>query len=304
VFDVTEGSSGTCTPPATHKYFCTAEVGYDGPTGLGTPDGVPSSASVRVTGLEPADGPLAGGATVTITGKNLTGAVGVTFGSSEAASFTVESDSRISAVTPPGTGTVDVRVSTGEDTSGIVEADRYTYAPPPIVKKLSVKKGTPAGGTPLTIKGSGFTESSIVRFAGVQASSVTFESASLLSVTSPPGIAGPADVTVTTLDGTSAISGSDRFKYGAPTITKVSPGSGPATGGTSLTIEGAGFAPGTGNTVFTFRGTASGSVQCGTTTQCTVVAPGAKAGTIDVRAQVGRAKSKKTPPDDQFTYDS
>jgi subtilase family serine protease len=33
--DVTSGSNGTCTP----AYFCTAEVGYDGPTGMGTPDG-------------------------------------------------------------------------------------------------------------------------------------------------------------------------------------------------------------------------------------------------------------------------
>ena len=39
LFDVTEGSNGTCTP-AEHSYFCTAEAGYDGPTGLGTPNGV------------------------------------------------------------------------------------------------------------------------------------------------------------------------------------------------------------------------------------------------------------------------
>jgi N-acetylneuraminic acid mutarotase len=34
--DVTSGSNGTCTP----AYLCTAGPGYDGPTGLGTPDGV------------------------------------------------------------------------------------------------------------------------------------------------------------------------------------------------------------------------------------------------------------------------
>jgi hypothetical protein len=33
--DVTVGANGTCTP----AYLCTAEVGYDGPTGLGTPHG-------------------------------------------------------------------------------------------------------------------------------------------------------------------------------------------------------------------------------------------------------------------------
>jgi subtilase family serine protease len=35
LFDVTSGSNGTCSP----GYLCTAGVGYDGPTGLGTPSG-------------------------------------------------------------------------------------------------------------------------------------------------------------------------------------------------------------------------------------------------------------------------
>ena len=36
LFDVTSGSNGTCDP----AYFCTGEVGYDGPTGMGTPNGI------------------------------------------------------------------------------------------------------------------------------------------------------------------------------------------------------------------------------------------------------------------------
>jgi subtilase family serine protease len=35
LYDVTSGSNGTCSP----TYLCTAGVGYDGPTGWGTPDG-------------------------------------------------------------------------------------------------------------------------------------------------------------------------------------------------------------------------------------------------------------------------
>jgi len=41
--DITEGSDGTCTPPASHAYFCTARVGYDGPSGLGTLKGAPEA---------------------------------------------------------------------------------------------------------------------------------------------------------------------------------------------------------------------------------------------------------------------
>jgi subtilase family serine protease len=36
LYDVTSGQNGTCDP----AYLCTGEVGYDGPTGNGTPDGI------------------------------------------------------------------------------------------------------------------------------------------------------------------------------------------------------------------------------------------------------------------------
>jgi subtilase family serine protease len=35
LFDATSGSNGTCSP----SYLCTAQTGYDGPTGLGAPNG-------------------------------------------------------------------------------------------------------------------------------------------------------------------------------------------------------------------------------------------------------------------------
>jgi streptogramin lyase len=41
LFDVTKGTNGgKCTPPAEDEYYCVAKVGYDAPTGWGTPDGV------------------------------------------------------------------------------------------------------------------------------------------------------------------------------------------------------------------------------------------------------------------------
>jgi subtilase family serine protease len=36
LYDVTSGANGSCSP----AYLCHAETGYDGPTGLGTPNGV------------------------------------------------------------------------------------------------------------------------------------------------------------------------------------------------------------------------------------------------------------------------
>ena len=37
--DVTSGKNGECSEP--FDYLCTAGIGYDGPTGWGTPHGVP-----------------------------------------------------------------------------------------------------------------------------------------------------------------------------------------------------------------------------------------------------------------------
>ena len=36
LYDIVAGANGTCTP----AYLCTAEIGYDGPSGWGTPDGI------------------------------------------------------------------------------------------------------------------------------------------------------------------------------------------------------------------------------------------------------------------------
>jgi hypothetical protein len=54
-----------------------------------------------ITGLDPNSGPAAGGTSVVISGRNFTGTTAVMFGSNAAASFTVDSDSQITAVSPP-----------------------------------------------------------------------------------------------------------------------------------------------------------------------------------------------------------
>jgi hypothetical protein len=55
LYDVTSGSDGTCTS----AYLCTGEVGYDGPTGWGTPDGI--GAFTALAGQLPQNGRLSAG---------------------------------------------------------------------------------------------------------------------------------------------------------------------------------------------------------------------------------------------------
>jgi IPT/TIG domain len=83
----------------------------------------------------------------------------------------------------------------------------------PAVTKLNPKTGPSAGGTAVTVTGTGFTAAATVRFGAAAASEVTFHSASSLTAVSPPGSAGPVDVTVTTAAGTSPTGAKDQFKY-------------------------------------------------------------------------------------------
>lgn len=81
-----------------------------------------------VTGIDPASGPATGGTQVTITGtKFVDGGSKVKFGTSDATSFTVTSPTNIIAISPAGTGTVHVTVTTADGTSVTGTADQFSY---------------------------------------------------------------------------------------------------------------------------------------------------------------------------------
>jgi alpha-tubulin suppressor-like RCC1 family protein len=81
----------------------------------------------QIASIDPYQGPEAGGTSVTITGINFTGATKVEFASKEATSFTVNSPTSITAVSPPGTGEVEITVTTPEGTSHTGPRDTFTY---------------------------------------------------------------------------------------------------------------------------------------------------------------------------------
>ncbi len=101
-----------------------------GPTALTTQLLSISPGLPVITNVDPNFGPISGGTSVTITGLNFTGATAVLFGSTPAVSFIVNSDNSITAVSPPGTGTVDIRVVTPSGISAITPADQFTYLAP------------------------------------------------------------------------------------------------------------------------------------------------------------------------------
>jgi hypothetical protein len=89
-----------------------------------------TSSPPAVTAVSPSSGTEAGGTAVQILGSGFSGASAVRFGTAEATEFSVESPGSIIAVAPPGTGAVDVTVTTPAGTSAIGAADVFTYSPP------------------------------------------------------------------------------------------------------------------------------------------------------------------------------
>ncbi len=249
-----------------------------------------------VTGISPTAGPLAGRTSVIIRGTGFTGASRVLFGTT-AVSFMLNSDTQITAVSPAGSGTVDVKVTTPGGTSATSTVDRFTYLPAPIITAVSPTSGPAAGGTSVTITGSNFNGATKVLFGTVAANNVKVVSATQITAVSPAG-SGAVDVKVTTPGGTSATSTADRFTYvPVPTVTGISPTSGPVAGGTNVTITGTGFTEVSkvlfGPTVSIFTVNSS--------TQITVISPPSSAGTVHVRVTTPGGTSA-TSDFDQFTY--
>jgi IPT/TIG domain len=230
-----------------------------------------------VSAIAPTIGTTAGGTVVILTGQYFTGAT-VKFGSSAATSVTVNSTgTSITATSPPGSGTVDVTVTTPSGTSATSSADQFTYGtPPPTVSSVSPSGGTVAGGTSVVITGTGFTGATAVTFGGVAATIGTV-SATSITATTPAHGAGAVNVQVTTPAGTGT--GGNLYTYGAslPTVTSISPTSGTTLGGTIVTITGTGFS---GTPLVTINGIAAGNVIVTSPTTLTAVTP-AGTGTND-----------------------
>ena len=229
---------------------------------------------------------------MTITGSGFTGTAAVTFGGTAATSFTVNSDTSITAVTPGGpAGAVDVAVARPDGSASLPNGFTYTAVAPPVITSVAPNTGPEAGGTSVTITGTGFTGATAVTFGGTAAASFTVVSDTSITATTPAHAAGAVDVAVARPDGSASLP--NGFTYTVvppPVITSVAPTTGPTAGGTSVTITGTGF---TGATVVTFGGPAATNITVVNDTTITAIDAGAcgRGG----RRRGGQAGPKRQP---------
>jgi hypothetical protein len=246
------------------------------PEGSGTaPVAYTYSAAPVLAGLNTSAGPVAGGNIVTLTGTGFTGASQVRFGTSPASSFTVLSDSQISATVPAGTGTVVLAVTTsGGESNGIA----YAYSAMPTVGSVNPTAGPLTGGNSVTITGTGFSLASTVLFGTSSATSFTVLSNTQIAAIAPAGSAGLAGVTVVTPGGLATRSGAYTYAAG-PQLTAISANQGPTAGGNAITIYGTHF---TGVTAVSFGALPAAFFVVNSDSQITVIAPAGAPGSVSV----------------------
>lgn len=277
----------------------------------------------KVTKVSPNNGPVAGGVSVTISGGYFTSDCVVDFGN-VAGTVVDFTPTQITAISPPGAGTVDVRVTNMYGTSAATPADQFA-APSPLAP--SVTSVTPAGGPPVppfippppfrpplpdpsyavSVIGTGFVlpaDSTVVNFGtNNEGSSVKVLSLTELTVVPPMTGSGIVDVTVTNSLGASATETGDRFSFGTPIVTSVSPSSGPMKNASLVTIKGFGFTKGctvsfgnnkTTNVTINSEGTAIKATPPDIDT--------AKSKTVDVTVTTTDGLTSATVPEDEYTY--
>ncbi len=263
------------------QLFATADSGtatvratVNGNTGA-TNVGIGQPATFFVSSVDPNIGSPQGGEQVAILGGGFQQPVRVTFNGAAATVRSV-SGSRIVVTTPSAAAAgVDIGVGETESVSVTVTinvneidqaqdtiANGFTYAlgggtEQPQVFGVDPPSGSNDGGTQVVITGTGFqapvqvlfgTGTSAASFNGVSATIVSVTPSQIVAITPPARGFGQdlqnqvVDLLVKNLNtGFSTVS-TDQFKYGVDVlITSMGPGSGPATGGTLVTIHGQGF---------------------------------------------------------------
>ena len=203
-----------------------------------------------VTGVTPAQGPVAGNQSVTISGSNFSASGnGVTLGGTAATVF-AESSTSITVRTPfHAAGAVNVVVTTaGSQTA--TATNGYTYVAAPAVTAVAPTVGGRAGGQSVVLTGTNFAGTSSVLFGSTPANSFTVNSNTQITAMAPAHAAGGVNITVTTAGGTSATGAANAYVFTAPITSSVVVGTSPIVAGASSQLTFTLTNPNSGAAVF------------------------------------------------------
>lgn len=277
----------------------TADAGAaDGGADAGSPDAGRVVLSVRT--VTPPRGQLAGGTVVVLAGRGFVDGfaqVGgleasaktqVSFGGNAAVDVNVIDDDTLEVKSPTGArGAVDV-VLTNPNGSFACEKC-FTYYESIELARVTPAQGATAGGDAFTLAGKGFIPGVLVLVGPSAATDVSVApDGASLTATTPPGVAGSADVGVVGPNSAAFLRRS--FVYvAAVEADRVSPPASPLAGGVDVTVTGTGF---TGDATVQFGGVDALSVAVASDTSLVARAPPASAtGAVDVTVKTRRGRA-------------
>jgi YVTN family beta-propeller protein len=230
--------------------------------------------SDMATTVIPDQGSTAGRTTVTLTGHHLANATAVHFGTAQAA-VTANTATSLTVTTPAGSGAVPVTVTTPGGTGTL---GSFYYAPFPALTGISPAAGPAAGSDDeIVITGRNLAGAIDVYFGPTRAVIQTVSDTQITVRAAGAPAPGGTAVTVITPGGTT-----DGLSYtylDPSTVTGVSPNTGPATGGTEVTITGTGLAS---TDQVTFNGTLAPFAVISDTILTATTPPSGSDGTVDV----------------------
>ncbi|MFI2189979.1 IPT/TIG domain-containing protein [Streptomyces sioyaensis] len=228
----------------------------------------------QFSGVFPHQGSSGGGTLVTLIGSHFNNATAVYFGSRPAAGFAVLDDQTIVAVTPAGSGTVPVTVTTPGGTARI---GYFYYLYWPALSAVTPAAGPVGGGNVVELRGINLSTAQLVYFGDAVSHPVVLSDARLL-VIAPP-VAGPGTVPVYV----SSIGGvSNRLPYtyaAAPSVTGVIRATGPIAGGSTVILTSTGLSLVTG---VSFGALSATSFRAFSDTLIVAVTPAGPPGPADV----------------------
>ncbi len=150
----------------------------------------------------------------------------------------------------------------------------------PVITSIKPNTDKISGGASATLDGANFQKGATVTVGGTAATNVVFKSATQLTITTPKGTAGTADVVVTNPDGQAVIlPGGFTYTHLAPVIRSITPNTDKISGGASVTLNGANFL---NSATVTVGGTVATNVVFKSATQLTITIPKGTAGTADI----------------------
>jgi hypothetical protein len=190
-------------------------------------------------------GPMTGNTTLVLRGSQFFQVSKVVVSGVDAASFTVDSPTQITCVTASTSGAIDtagdIQVVAAFGTSTLTAAYTYFSVRTPVITFVDPVIGNTTGGDSVVMYGTNLGTTSAIAIDGNTVTAFTIDSASQLTLTTPPGNFSNGiarDIVITNAYGATTVPRTFTYVYPAPIVYNVSPTTGAVTGGNRITLQG------------------------------------------------------------------